>query len=116
MKKLSVLICILFATLSMNAQQSIAGIWNTGKENTKIEISEVDGLYQGKIVSSDNEKAQIGKLLLKDIKAVRKGYKGKLFAAQRGEWMDAVLKEKGNQLSITVSAGFMSKTIEWVKE
>ena len=112
-----IIMCFLLAsTLTMNAQQSIVGIWNTGKENTKIEITEVDGIFQGKILSSDNEKAKIGKLLLKDVKSVRKGYKGKLFAAKRGEWMDAVLKEKDNKLSITVSAGFMSKTVEWFKE
>ncbi|MEM6806899.1 MAG: hypothetical protein AAF696_36195 [Bacteroidota bacterium] len=116
MKKISVLFCILFTALSMHAQQSIAGIWNTGKENTKIEITEVNGLYQGKIISSDNSAAKIGTILLKDIKPLRKGYKGKLFAAKKGEWMDAVLKEKDNQLSITVSVGFMSKTIEWAKE
>ena len=51
-----------------------------------------------------------------DVKSSRKGYKGKLFAAKKGEWMDAELKEKDNKLSITVSAGFMSKTVEWFKE
>ncbi|MEL6255001.1 MAG: hypothetical protein AAFR87_23540 [Bacteroidota bacterium] len=114
--KIIVMCFLLISSLSMSAQQSIAGIWNTGKENTKIEITEVDGLYQGKILSSDNDKAKIGKLILKDIKSVRKGYKGKLFAAQKGEWMNAELKEKDNKLSITVSAGFMSKTVEWFKE
>ena len=114
--RIVVMCFLLISSLSMSAQQSIAGIWNTGKENTKIEITEVDGLYQGKIISSDNEQAKIGKLLLKDIKSVRKGYKGKLFAAKKGEWMDAELKEKDNKLSITVSAGFMSKTVEWFKE
>ena len=114
--RIVVMCFLLISSLSMSAQQSIAGTWNTGKENTKIEITEVDGLYQGKIISSDNEQAKIGKLLLKDIKSVRKGYKGKLFAAKKGEWMDAELKEKDNKLSITVSAGFMSKTVEWFKE
>lgn len=106
---------ILFSAISMNAQQAPAGIWNTGKENTKIEIAEVNGVYEGKIVSSDNAKAKIGKQLLKDIKLVDGEWKGKLFAAKRGKWMDAVLKEQGNQLLITVQAGLMSKTIEWAK-
>lgn len=114
--KIIVMCFLLISSLSMNAQQSIAGTWNTGKENTKIEITEVDGLYQGKIVSSDNEKVKIGKLLLKEVRSVRKGYKGKLFAAKKGEWMDAMLEAKDNKLSITVSAGFMNKTIEWSKE
>lgn len=114
--KILIMCFLLATTVTMNAQQSIVGIWNTGKENTKIEIAEVDGLYQGKIISSENKEAPVGKLLLKDVKAVRKGYKGKLFAAKKGEWMDADIKEKNGELSITVSAGFMSKTLEWFKE
>ena len=112
--KIVLMFCILFSTLTMNAQQSIAGIWNTGKDNTKIEITAVNGVYEGIIVSSDNAKAKIGKILLKDIQSVGGKWKGKLFAAKKGKWMDAVLEEKGSQLVITVSAGWMSKTIEWI--
>ena len=43
-------------------------------------------------------------------------WKGKLFAAKKGKWMDAVLKVKDNQLLITVEAGLMSKTIKWAKD
>ena len=116
MKKLSVLICLLFSTLAMNAQQTITGIWNTGKENTNVEITEVNSVCEGVIVSSDNTKAKIGKQLLKDIKLVDGEWKGKLFAAKKGEWMDAVLEEKGNKLLITVKAGWKSKTLEWTRE
>ena len=116
MKKISVLICVLFSTLSMYAQQSIAGIWDTGKDNTKIEITQANDLYEGKIVASDNSKAPIGKLLIKEIKSIDGEWHGKLFAAKKGKWMDAVLKEEGQQLFITVKAGLMSKTIEWAKE
>lgn len=116
MKNLAVMVCILFSTLSINAQQSIAGIWNTGKENTKIEIKEeANGAYAGTVVSSDNANAKIGKQLIKDVKLVDGEWKGKLFAAKKKKWMDAVLKEKNNQLLITVKAGLMSKTIKWAK-
>lgn len=107
---------ILLSALTMNAQQSLTGIWNIGKANTKIEITVINGVYEGKIVASDNANAKIGKRLLKDIKLDEGEWKGKLFAAKRGKWMDAVLKEKGNQLLVTVKAGFSSKTLEWVKE
>ena len=66
MKKLSVLIAMFFCTIALVAQSPIEGIWNTGKENTKIEIAAADGIYAGKIVSSDNAKAKIGALLLID--------------------------------------------------
>jgi len=115
MKKLSMLIVVLFAVLSMNAQ-SLAGIWSTGEDNTKIEITEDDGVTNGKILSSDNAKANIGNQILKDVKLSNGAYKGQLYAAKKGEWYDAVLKENGNQLDITIKVGWMSKTITWKKE
>lgn len=114
--RILLMLCILLSSLTMNAQQSIAGIWNTGNDNTKIEITKANDVYEGKIVSSDNAKAKIGKQLLKEVKSVDGEWKGKLFAAKRGKWMDAVLEEKGNQLQVTVKAGWMSKTLEWRKE
>ena len=105
MKNLLVLTCILFSTICMNAQQAIEGVWNTGKENTKIEIKEgADGAYAGTVISSDNTNAKIGKQLIKDVKLVDGEWKGKLFAAKKKKWMDATLKEKGNQLLITTAS------------
>ena len=115
MKKLSFLIVALFAALSMNAQ-SIAGVWNTGNDNTKIEIIEDNGVFNGKILSSDNAKANIDNQVIKDVKLINGEYKGQLFAAKKGEWYDAVIKENGNQLDITIKVGWMSKIITWGKE
>ncbi|MEO0723256.1 MAG: hypothetical protein AAFZ63_01860 [Bacteroidota bacterium] len=108
--------CFLLSILSMNAQQSIAGVWNTGNDNTKIEITEVDGVYEGRIFSSDNDKAPIGKRLLKDVQLVDGEWQGKLYAAKREEWMDAVLEATGDELAITVKAGWVSRTVEWSRE
>ena len=108
--------CILCSVLTMHAQQSLAGIWNMGKDNTKIEITEENGVSEGKIVSSDNAKAKIGNQLLKDVKSVGGEWKGKLYSPKKNKWFNAVLEEKGNQLLVTVKAGFMSKTLEWKKE
>ncbi|MEL6655311.1 MAG: hypothetical protein AAFP77_13780 [Bacteroidota bacterium] len=108
--------CFFLSTLILSAQQSIAGVWNTGNDNTKIEIAEVDGIYEGKILSSDNDKAPIGKRLLKDVQLVDGEWKGKLYAAKREEWMDAVLEAIGDQLAITVKAGWVSRTVEWSRE
>ena len=56
MTKVTLVFCILFSAITMNAQQSIAGIWNIGNDNTKIEITEANGVYEAKIISSDNAK------------------------------------------------------------
>lgn len=115
MKKLSILIIALLAIISMNAQ-SIVGVWNTGNDNTKIEITEDNGVYNGTILSSDNAKAKIGNPILKDVKLSNGKGEGKLYAAKRGEWYDAALEENGNQLAIKIKVGFMSKSIAWKKE
>jgi len=116
MTQLSILICLLITGPSTKVAPKIVGIWNTGTDNTKIEITEKDGVCSGKIISSDNPKAQIGKVLLKDVKSVDGEWAGKLFAPQKGEWMDAVLEAKNSLLEITVEVGWFSKTIEWTKE
>ena len=100
----------------MKAQESIGGIWNMGQENTKIEIKENKGVYEGRLKSSDNENAKIGNLILKEIKLVGKEWKGKLYSPRKGKWFDATLKLSGNTLLVTVNGGWKSKTVEWTKD
>jgi len=109
-------ICILFSTLIMNAQTSLSGIWNMGQDNTKIEITGSNGVYQGKIASSDNANAKIGSLILKDVKLVNGIWEGSLYSPQNRKWFDAVLKVEGRQLLVTVRSGWRSKTLKWSKE
>lgn len=115
MKKILILIAISFTTISINAQ-SIAGVWNLGEDNTKIEITENNGVFNGKIISSDNSKAKVGSQILKDVKFSNGEGKGKMYAAKKGKWYDATIKEKGNELNVTIKVGFMSKTLKWKKE
>ena len=113
MKQLSIILFILFSTLSINAQQPIEGIWNTGKENTKIEIKKSNNEIEGTILSSDNVKAPVGKLMIQEVVEKNGVFKGKLYAIKKGKWVDAVFNRNGNTLNITVSSGWMSKTIQW---
>ena len=41
---------------------------------------------------------------------------GKIYAAKKGKWYDAILEENGNKLNITIKVGFISKTLTWEKE
>lgn len=115
MKFLSVLLFSVIAVASTTAQ-SIVGIWNTGEENTKIEITEDNGVISGKLLSSDNAKAKIGNQILKDLQYSNGEYKGKMYAAKKDKWYDAVLKENGDHLDITIKVGMMKKTLSWGKE
>ncbi len=117
MKKAGLIFNLLLFALGMQAQQPLAGVWDTGKDNTKVEISEQeDGVFSGVVVSSDNTNVKAGKELLKDVKSVDGEWKGKVFALKRGKWMDAILEEKGDLLLVSVKSGMMSKTLEWKKE
>jgi uncharacterized protein (DUF2147 family) len=116
MKIITVIFALLLSVASLSAQMAPTGVWNTGTDNSQVEITEAEGHYVGTLIASDNAKAKIGKQLLKDLKPDGEAWKGKLFAPKKGQWFDATLKEKGNLLLITVGSGFMSKTIEWTKE
>ena len=111
-----ILLSLCLASISLNAQTTLTGIWNTGNENTRVEITEINGTFIGTLVSSDNEDARIGRQLLKDVKADGEGWKGKLYAPRQGEWYDATLTMDGERLLITVGSGFRSKTVKWRKE
>lgn len=104
------------AVASGNAQQPIEGIWNSGTENTKVEISQKNGEWVGKIISSDNEKATTGTVILKNLKKQHEIWKGELYSPRKKEWFDAVLKVEGSQLLVTVKSGLANKTVKWTKE
>lgn len=98
-----------------NVQESIEGIWDTGTENTKVEISNNNAEWVGKIKSSGNEKATIGKVILKDLKKQNEKWIGKLFVVKRQKWTDVEIIPNGTKLDLIVSAGFSEKKIQWSK-
>ncbi len=115
MKKLSIILLTLFMVSALSAQDFPKDIWLTGEENTKIETYEKEGTWYGKIVSSDNPKAKIGNDILRGFQQEDGKWKGKLFAAKRGKILDAVIEPTEDDLNITVSAGFFTKTLVWKK-
>jgi len=116
MKRLTIIILFIFSISFLFAQDFPKGIWLTGEENTKIETYQKEGAWFGKIVSSDNPKAKIGKDILQEFKFIDKQWQGKLFAAKRGKILDAIIEPTQEALNITVSAGFFSKELAWKKE
>lgn len=95
------------------SQSDITGEWDVGKQNTLVKIQQQNGVYYGKIKTSDNPKVKIGKLMVKDLKQTRGKWRGKIYAPKRKEWYDAEFTPKENSLEITIKVGFMSKTINW---
>lgn len=115
MKNLFLLLTFSLFSFSAFAQNDLSGQWNTGDQNTIIKIEQQNGVYIGRVVSSDNPKAKSGTLIMKDVKAKKNSFAGKLYSAKRGEWYDAEISENSDKLKIKISVGFFSKTLEWVK-
>ncbi|MDT0557166.1 hypothetical protein RM697_00815 [Ichthyenterobacterium sp. W332] len=115
MKNIATIFFLLFGIIAMNAQ-SFESLWNTGKENTTVKIIKTGDLFEGFLDSSDNKKAPIGKLLIKDIKQSDGFYEGKIYVVKKKKWYKAKFELKSNILIITIYSGLMKKTVEWKKQ
>ena len=117
MVKSLVLILLLVTTSLVHAQSRspLDGIWNTGQQNTNVEIIYNEGIASGRIVSSDNEKVKIGLVMLKDLKKTGDAWQGKIFSLKRKKWFDVQIRPTGDRLNLKISSGFYSKTVEWLK-
>lgn len=116
MKNLILITALSIMSFSVYSQTDLTGQWNTGEKNTIIKIEQQNGVYIGKVVSSDNPKAKPGTLIMKDVKQKKEMWTGKLYAAKRGEWYDAEMNRSTNKLIIEISVGFFSKKVEWTKQ
>ena len=110
-----ILIVATLCSFSVFGQSNLTGTWDTGEDNTIIEITEIEDKPTGKIKSSDNPKAKIGNVILKEVNKNGRIWKGKIYAAKRQEWYDAEITKKGDVLEIQISVGFFRKTVEWKK-
>jgi len=114
-RTLAIAVITLFS-VSMYAQSDISGTYVLGKKNTVVKIEQEETVFNGKIMSSDNPKAEIGKLMVKDLKVKKGKWKGKIYSPKRKEWYDAEFIPKENTLDVKIKVGFFSKTIEWVRK
>jgi uncharacterized protein (DUF2147 family) len=105
----------LFSTTTF-AQSNFSGEWILGEQNSIVKIEQINGVYAGKIVSSDNPKVEIGKLMVKDLSQTNGKWKGKLYWPKRKEWYSAEFTSTENKLTIKIKVGFFSKTVEWIRK
>jgi len=114
--KYLILMFAILCSFSVFGQTNLIGTWDTKEDNTKIVITESEGNITGKIKSSDNPKAAIDKIVLKDLKINGDHWTAKIYAAKRQRWYNAELQLTGDVLEIEISVGLLSKTVEWNKE
>lgn len=114
-KTRTMLYLFLLISISLMAQPSILGRWNTGQENTIIEIKETAGKIEGRIVTSDHTKVPIGRIILKDVYRVNQNFKGKLYSLRKNKWFDAEFSPKQEKIEVAITVGWVTREINWKK-
>ncbi len=114
--KITFTLCILFLSITLSAQTSIVGTWNTGQENTIVEIDQENEHWLGKIQSSDNTDAVIGKTILKDLEPKGDSWTGLIFLAKRQKWAKVKITSRAAQLDLVVTYGLLKKRLAWSQE
>jgi hypothetical protein len=111
--KILIVLFSLFTIFQNSPEHSIVGTWNTLEDNTKIQIVEEKGMLIGKIKSSDNPNAQVGKLILKDLVKSGNTWTGKIFAVKRKEWIDVEITFDNNSLNLKIQYGIVTRNLIW---
>ncbi|MBT3302314.1 MAG: DUF2147 domain-containing protein [Bacteroidetes bacterium] len=115
LRNIFIMLTINLFTINSFAQSDLAGAWMVGGQNTIVKIEQQNDIYSGRIISSDNPKVKIGRLMVKDLKQTKGKWEGKVYSPKQKEWYDAEFTKKENKLNIEISVGFFSKTVEWTK-
>jgi uncharacterized protein (DUF2147 family) len=113
--KILIVLLSLFTIFQNPPEHSIIGTWNTLEDNTTIQIIEQKGILFGRIKASDNTKAQVGRLILKDLVKSGNAWTGKIFAVKKNEWYDVEISSEKNRLKLKIKVGFVHKNLIWEK-
>jgi len=113
--KILIVLLSLFTIFQNSTEHTIVGTWNTLEDNTAIQIIEQKGILFGRIKASDNSKAQVGRLILKDLVKSGNAWTGKIFAAKKNEWYDVEISSEKNRLKLKIKVGFVHKNLIWEK-
>lgn len=97
------------------AEGALNGFWQTGEDNSIVEVTETNGVATGKLVSSDNPKAVVGTEILRNFSETGGAWKGSIYAVRRDKLMDATITPSADSLAIDVDAGLMSKDLSWTR-
>jgi uncharacterized protein (DUF2147 family) len=113
--KILIVLLSLFTIFQNLPEHSIIGTWNTLEDNTSIQIIEQKGILFGRIKASDNPKAQVGRLILKDLVKSGNAWTGKIFAVKKNQWYDVEITSEKNSLNLKLQIGFLHKYLKWEK-
>jgi len=115
MKKIFFAILLSLFTISVWAQDNLPGIWKTDKDNTLVKIEKQDGLFIGKVISSDDKDVTPGTVVIKDTKIEKGILKGQLYLFKKKSWFQATFKMEGNKLKVTGKWTIFSHSVLWTR-
>ncbi len=115
MKRLFVATLLSFFVVNLSAQDYLPGIWKTDKDNTLVRIEKQGDVFEGKVISSDDENIKPGTVMLKDVKSKKEKLEGKIYVPARDTWLEGTFEVSGDKLKITAKIAFISKSVVWTK-
>lgn len=108
------LLTILISFIS--SSKSPKGIWLHKEDTSRIEISEIDGKFSGKLISSRNPFLETGIEVIKDIEYKEGKWQGKLYIPKKKRWVHAIFKEKNNLLIVELDLGYEKQKFHLYRE
>ncbi|MEO9871788.1 hypothetical protein [Ekhidna sp.] len=109
---LGIAICIISNHLAaQNKQDLIIGVWDT--RDAQIEIYKIDNKYKGIPIDSKGEKHPERQILNLEYKKDK--WVGKIYSRKRDKTLDVACEVEGDKLLLEVSAGFVSRDLEWTR-
>ena len=100
---------------SYAAPGALAGQWQTGEKNTVVEVTEVNGVATGKVLSSDDPKAVPGTEVLKKFSESDGIWKGTIYSIAMDKTLNATITPSVDSLAISASMGFIKKNLTWTR-
>jgi len=108
------LVCTAIVGFSQTPEK-LQGIWMNEQSTRKAELYKQEGKFNGKIVwvAEGEEKVKPGDIIFKDMKWDGKKFKGLAVTPLQGELPCTISFENDKKIKITVSKGFMSRSVYW---
>jgi len=114
--KILIVCCFLISHQIVCGQTGIEGRWNTGKENTIIQITKVNDQWEGRTVSSDEKRLKLDLLVMRNLEKKNGHWKGEFYIFRIKKWANITLMPEEDELEVKVSYGLMSKQLTWQRE
>ena len=116
MYNLIFMLTFILMMINPSDNNEITGVWKTGRNNTRIEIYRKNNAMYGKILSSDNPQAPIGKDVLENLTRDGENWKGTMYSWKRNKKVDVILESNSNLLEIRINMGLFPVKFEWKRE